>query len=153
MSEVKTVGRPTKYDPANNEMVEKLCKLGVTDAEMADFLKVDVATVHRWKKDHPEFCDALKRGKTLADAEIGQRLYQRAMGFEHDSEEIKVVGVGGGVSTIERVSVRKIYPPDATSLIFWLKNRRPKEWREKQEIQHTVSAGQKFKIGGQTIEF
>lgn len=146
-------GRPTKYDPSKNEMVEKLCKLSTTDKQLADFLEVSEATINLWKKEHPEFLESIKRGKEYADANVAERLYQRAMGFEHDSEEIKVVSVGVGQSVIERVKVRKIYPPDATSAIFWLKNRRPKEWREKQEIQHSMQEGQKFKIGGQTIEF
>lgn len=125
-------GRPTKYNPENNEWVEKLCKLGATDPELAEALDVDVATINRWKNEHPEFCEAIKKGKSIADANVAERLYQRAMGFEHDSEEIKVAD-----GRIERVPVRKIYPPDPTSAIFWLKNRRPKEWRDKQEIQHT----------------
>lgn len=148
------VGRPTAYDPSKNDLVEKLCKLGVTDQELSEILEVDVATVHRWKNEHQEFRDAIKRGKEFADANVADRLYQRAMGFEHDSEEIKVVGIGNnGGSVVERVPVRKVYPPDSTAAIFWLKNRRPKEWREKQEIQHSLQEGQKFKIGGQTIEF
>lgn len=129
-------GRPTKYDPAKNEWVEKLCKLGCTDGELAEFLEVNQDTIHEWKKVHPEFSESIKRGKAYADANVADRLYQRAMGFEHDSEEIKVVGIGNnGGSSVQRVPIRKIYPPDPTSAIFWLKNRRPKEWRDKQEIE------------------
>lgn len=147
-------GRPTKYDPTKNEWVEKFCKLSATDADLAGFLGVSEDTIYEWKKVHPEFSEAIKRGKEYADANVAERLYQRAMGFEHDSEEIKVVSDGNNQgSSVERVPVRKVYPPDSTAAIFWLKNRRPKEWREKQEIQHSVQEGQKFKIGGQTIEF
>lgn len=131
------VGRPSLYSPTMNEWVEKLCKLGATDMELADFLHVDVATVNRWKIEHPDFCESIKKGKEFADANVADRLYQRAMGFEHDSEEIKVVSDGNNQgSSIERVPIRKIYPPDTVAAIFWLKNRRPKEWRDKQEIEH-----------------
>jgi hypothetical protein len=55
------------------------------------------------------------------------------MGFEHDSEEIKVISMGKEGSAIERVAIRKIYPPDPTAAIFWLKNRQSAKWRDKHE--------------------
>lgn len=130
-------GRPTKYDPAMNAWVEKICKLSATDEELAEFLAVDVATVNRWKLEHPEFCESIKRGKEYADANVADRLYQRAMGFEHEHEELKVVTKSGkhAGSEVERVKVRKIYPPDTTAAIFWLKNRKPKDWRDRHEIE------------------
>lgn len=130
-------GRPTKYDPTMNEWVEKLAKLSVTDAELAEFFGVNEDTINEWKKVHPEFSESLKKGKEYADANVAERLYQRAMGFEHDSEEIKVVSKEGkhAGSQVERVKVRKIYPPDPTAAIFWLKNRKPKEWRDRHEIE------------------
>jgi hypothetical protein len=132
-------GAPSKYSPAYCDQVEKLCKLGATDKEIADFFEVDERTINNWKKEHPEFFQSVKRGKTLADANIADRLYQRAMGFEHESEEIKVVSLGSGEgSSIERVPVRKIYPPDATAAIFWLKNRQPDKWRDKKDVGLTT---------------
>jgi DNA-binding XRE family transcriptional regulator len=133
--------RPTKYSIEYNEQVEKLAKLGATDAEIADFLDVTETTINNWKIEYPKFFESIKRGKIIADSNVADRLYQRAMGFEHDSEEIKVVSIGGNAgSSVERVPIRKIYPPDPTAAIFWLKNRRPKEWRDKQEIEHTGEA-------------
>ena len=38
-------------------------------------------------------------------------------------------------SKVERVKVRKIYPPDTLAGIFWLKNRKPKEWRDRHEVE------------------
>lgn len=130
-------GRPTKYNESFNEQVEKLSKLGATDAELADFLNIAESTLNDWKLDYPEFSESIKKGKILADSNVADRLYQRAMGFEHDSEEIKIAD-----GEVVRVPVRKIYPPDSTAAIFWLKNRRSKEWREKQEIdQKTEHSG------------
>lgn len=135
-------GRKTKYKKENCEQVEKLCKLGATDKEIADFFNVAESTVNLWKKNHKEFSESIKRGKTLADANVADRLYQRAMGFEHDSEEIKVVSDGQGLgSSIERVPVRKIYPPDTTAAIFWLKNRQKDKWRDKQELDVRTPEG------------
>lgn len=130
-------GRPTDYKEEYNLQAEKLCKLGATDKELADFFEVTEQTINNWKNDHEGFFESLKKGKHLADAEVAERLYQRAMGYEHDSEEIKVVSVGQGEgSEIERVPVRKVYPPDTTAAIFWLKNRQPAKWRDKQTIEN-----------------
>lgn len=131
-------GRPTLYKEEFNEQVEKLCKLGATDNEIADFFEVDVSTINNWKISHPPFFESIKKGKILADSNVADRLYQRALGFEHDSEEIKVAD-----GEVIRVPIRKIYPPDPTAAIFWLKNRRSKEWRDKQEIdQRTEHSGE-----------
>ena len=135
-------GRPTNYRAEYCLQAEKLCKLGATDIELADFFQVDEKTINRWKLAHSEFCLSIKRGKTLADANVAERLYQRAMGFEHDSEEIKVVPEGMGLgSSIVRVPVKKIYAPDTVAAIFWLKNRQPKKWRDKQEVDVRTPEG------------
>lgn len=132
----KGKGSPTKYKAEYAEQVYKLCLLGATDVDIADFFGVVEKTVNNWKTTHSDFLQSIKRGKILADSNVADRLYQRALGFEHDSEEIKVVE-----GSIERVKIRKIYAPDPTSAIFWLKNRQSKMWRDKQEIDHTT-AGQ-----------
>lgn len=136
---MSATGRPTVYKDDYNLQVEKLCRLGATDKEIADFLNIVESTLNEWKLNYPDFSESIKRGKIEADANVADRLYQRAMGFEHDSEEIKVVSIGQGEgSSIERVQIRKIYPPDATAAIFWLKNRRPKEWRDRKEVASTI---------------
>ena len=139
MSSTPLGGRPTDYREEYCEQAYKLCLLGATDAELADFFNVCEATINNWKNTKDGFLESIKRGKEFADANVADRLYQRALGFEHDDEEIKVVSDGAGMgSSIQRVAVRKIYPPDPTSAIFWLKNRQPKFWRDKQEHDHTT---------------
>lgn len=136
-------GRPTDYKPEYAPQAEKLCKLGATDKELADFFEVVESTLNAWKLDHVEFSESIKAGKDLADANVADRLYQRAMGFEHDSEEIKVVSDGQGAgSSIERVPTRKIYPPDTAAAIFWLKNRQKAKWRDKTEQDVNLKADQ-----------
>lgn len=130
-------GRPTKYDPKYNDQVYKLALLGATDKELADFFEVTESTLNLWKLKHPDFSESLKKGKVQADAQVGARLFERALGFEHDSEEIKVVSMGKEGSVVERVPIRKVYPPDTTAAIFWLKNRQSDKWRDKQEVQHS----------------
>jgi hypothetical protein len=124
-------GRPTKYDISLNDKVYKLALLGATDEEMADILDISESTLNKWKLDYPEFSESIKRGKVHADSNVANRLYQRALGFEHESEDIKVVD-----GKIVRVPITKIYAPDPTSAIFWLKNRQPNKWRDKQDHEH-----------------
>lgn len=125
-------GRPTKYKPEYCDQVRKLCLLGATDPEIADFFEVNVDTLYEWRKVYPAFSEAIKEGKSLADSQVAERLYNRAMGYEHDDVELKVVSVGqGGGSVVEKVSVRKIYPPDTAAAIFWLKNRQRGKWRDR----------------------
>ena len=127
-------GRPSKYKDEFAEQARKLCLLGATDEVLADFFGVSRATISTWKIEHPGFLDALKAGKELADATIAESLYQRAKGYSHPEDDIRTVSLpGGGGSEIVITPTIKHYPPDATSMIFWLKNRRPDLWRDKRE--------------------
>ena len=86
---------------------------------------------HQWKLDYPDFSDSIKKGKEIADAEVSKSLYHRALGYSHPDVDIKAVN-----GEIVETPVMKHYPPDATSAIFWLKNRQPKKWRDKQVMEH-----------------
>lgn len=139
-------GAPTKYKEEYNEQAYKLCLLGATDAELADFFEVHVDTIQEWKKTHDEFSYSVKKGKYAADAEIAKSLYNRAMGITLEKEvavklttkEYNEKGKYVQTEKIEVVKVSEQIPPDPTSTIFWLKNRQPKEWRDKQEVDHTT---------------
>lgn len=136
------VGRPPVYNPLYAEKAYSLALLGATDKEMANIFGVQESTLNKWKKKYPELVESLSRGRDAADANVANRLYQRAMGFEHDDEEIKVVSLGSGEgSEVERVQVRKIYPPDTAAAIFWLKNRQRGKWRDKVEQGFTDGEG------------
>lgn len=120
------MARPTKFKPEFIAQAEKLCKLGATDIEVADFFEVEARTLYRWKNDNDEFCQALKAGKVEADDRVERSLYARATGYEHDEVDIRVID-----HAIVQTPIRKYYPPDTTAAIFWLKNRRAEEWRDK----------------------
>lgn len=142
MSEDKrSVGRPTKYKDEYYIQVEKLCKLGATDKEIAEFFDVDEATINRWKIDHIEFCESIKKGKTLADAEVASKLYHRATGYEHPETDIRVLE-----GQITKTEITKHYPPDTTAAIFWLKNRQPQTWRDKVTQEITGKDGGAIKV-------
>lgn len=134
--EKRSVGRPSGLTDAVIEQAEKICALGATDMEVADFFKVDVRTIYRWKAESDKFCQALKTGKEVADERVERSLYARANGYEHDEVDIRVVG-----GEIIQTPIRKYYPPDTTAGIFWLKNRRPDKWREMKAVELTGKDG------------
>jgi hypothetical protein len=106
------VGRPTEYRPEMCDEVVKNCMLGnwsATYDQIADFFGVHRTTITNWMEEHPEFFCAVKRAKLLADNRVEGSLFYQA--------------TSGNV----------------TAQIFWLKNRRPSEWREKQELSAQVS--------------
>lgn len=119
-------GRPSRYKAEYAEQARKLCLLGATDEALADFFEVSKVTINAWKKAHPEFLNSLKTGKQIADANVADSLYNRALGYSHP--ELKVFNNMGEIVTFE---CEKHYPPDPTSAIFWLKNRQPALWRDK----------------------
>ena len=79
---VAKAGRPSGYKPEYADQAAKLCRLGATDAEIANFFEKDERTINRWKVDYPDFCQALKAGKLVSDMDVADRLHQRALGFE-----------------------------------------------------------------------
>lgn len=129
-------GRPSLYRKEYAAQAAKLCSLGATDAQLADFFEVAVSTVALWKVQHPEFSDAINVPKAEADKRVEQSLYRRATGYECDEVDIRVIG--GEVVTTQ---IRKHYPPDPTAMIFWLKNRKPAEWRETKAVELTGEGG------------
>lgn len=135
--EKKRVGAPSLYKTEYNEQARKLCLLGATDAELGDFFNVDERTINNWKVEFPEFFQSIKKGKEYADANVANKLYNRALGYEHEEDKIfNDQGVPLIVPTI------KHYPPDTAAAIFWLKNRQPAKWREKQEVEATLKIEQ-----------
>lgn len=129
-------GRPSKYKPEFAAQAAKLCKLGATDAQLADFFEVAVSTVALWKVQHKAFSDAIKVPKAEADERVVQSLYRRATGYEVDEVDIRVVA-----GKVVQTELRKHYPPDPTAMIFWLKNRNPDEWRETKAVELTGQGG------------
>ena len=125
-------GRPSKFKPEFVRQAEKLCTIGLTDAELASFFEVSEVTLKAWKHKHPEFLNALKVGKDEADTRVERSLYHRAIGYSHPEEKIFN---DGGEPLI--VPTTKHYPPDTTAAIFWLKNRKTAEWRDKQDHEHS----------------
>jgi hypothetical protein len=131
-------GRPSSYKPEYAEQATKLCKLGATDVELADFFGVSINTIGSWKTQFPDFLVALKAGKDEADNRVERSLYQRATGYTFDA--VKIFMPSGAKEPVY-APYREHVAPDTTACIFWLKNRRREEWRDKQEHEHTGQIG------------
>ena len=127
MSRGEGRGRPTTYDPDKHvELAEAWATAGLTDDELADKLKIDRATLYRWKNKYPEFRDSIKKGKEPVDDRVEDSLLNRALGYSHPKE--KFFNNNGEIITVDTT---KHYPPDTAAAMAWLKNRRAHKWRDR----------------------
>lgn len=127
MSENKG-GRPEKLTEEDLEKILRAARCGLDDKQIAMIWGITYQTFNNYKKRYPEFFDSLKQQKALSDVEVIDSLRQRAVGYT--CKEEKQFVIKNRVVTHEAV---KHYPPDPTSMIFWLKNRQPELFRDKQE--------------------
>lgn len=112
----RKVGRPTKFNEDLTTKILEWAKKGKTNEEIAELTGIAVSTLGLWRRENPEFMVALKESKDAADGIVEASLFQNA-----------VIG-------------------NVTAQIFWLKNRRPNEWREKQEVAHTDADGNPVQV-------
>ena len=115
-------------------LIEGWAKDGLTDEQIATNIGVTTTTLYDWKKKYADFSDALKKGKETSDYEVENALFKSATGYEYE-ERKEVQEVVDGVMRKRVEITRKQFPPNATSAIFWLKNRKPDKWRNKQGIE------------------
>ena len=121
----KKMGATTKYKKKYNIQAMKLCLLGATDEKLANFFDVSVTTLNTWKVEYPNFLLSIREGKEVADANVANALYNRAIGFTH--KEIKVFNNQGEILTHE---VDKHYPTDTGAAFICRKNL--PNWTDKQ---------------------
>jgi hypothetical protein len=131
-------GRPTSYRPEFAVQAEKLCALGATDDDLADFFETSTRTIYRWQTQFEEFCQALRAGKAPADERVERSLFHRAVGYRH--EAVKIFMPAGAKEPVYAEYVEQV-PPDTTAAIFWLKNRRPDLWRDRVQNEHSGPDG------------
>lgn len=127
---MSTLARPNRYETEVRDkliLVEGWARDGLTNEQIAKNLGIAVKTLYEWQNKYSEFSKALKKGKEVVDREVENALLKRALGYRYD----EVTKEGGVITKV----VTKEVQPDTTAQIFWLKNRKPKEWRDKQEIE------------------
>ena len=118
-------GRPSLYEPAFAEQAFELCLAGATNQDLADTFEVGHSTIDNWLQKHPEFAQPVKRGRALADGRVAHGLYSRAIGYTYETTRV-VLHRGEPVSVPQTVHK----PPDVRACTFWLRNRRPQQWRD-----------------------
>ena len=125
-------GRPSKYDPGiHTQLVYWMAQKGLTDAQISQELHISEATLNNWKNRHSEFLESIKKGKDMIDVLAEGSLLKRALGFDYE-EVTKIRNKEGKLVMFKKV--KKHMASDVTALIFWLKNRKPNDWRDRKEI-------------------
>lgn len=113
-------------------LLEAYARDGLTDEQIAKNLDITPSTLYEWKRRYSEISEALKKGKEVVDIEVENALLKWALGYSYEEKKVEVSEEGTKVTkTIKEVV------PDTTAQIFWLKNRRPEQWRDKQDIEHS----------------
>ena len=125
-------------------LIEGWARDGLTDEQIAKNLGIGIRTFYEYKSKYPQFSQSLKKGKEIVDYEVENALLKRALGYEYDE-----VTYENGEET-KRVTKQVV--PDTTAIIFWLKNRRPDKWRDKQVIESNNTIEVKNPLEGLSTE-
>lgn len=122
--------------------LEAYARDGLTDKQIANNMGVSTATLYNYKRDYLEILEALKKGKEVVDIQVENALLKRALGYKYKETTRELTDNGIEVTKI----VEKEVVPDTTAQIFWLKNRKPSEWRDKQQLEHSGNIGTEVNI-------
>lgn len=129
-------------EPDKLEQITNWAANGLTYEQIAQNMGIHRATLARWVNDHRDICDAIKKGRMLADHVIENALFMRACGrctIEETVEEFRGELRDGKPynGTVVKRTVTKQLPPDVTACIFFLKNRAPERWSDRREVEVT----------------
>lgn len=113
-------------EPEGLLKIEGWARDGLTDKQIAHNIGISEQTLNVWKNSYPSFSESLKKGKEVIDRQVENALLKRALGYEYEEVSEKFED---GVLT-ERKVTKKQVAPDTTAQIFWLKNRKTKDWRD-----------------------
>lgn len=124
-------------------LLEAWARNGLTDEQIAKNMGVTTSTFYVWKNKYSEISESLKKGKEVVDTEVENALLQKALGITKTVQKpIKLKEVkyenGKRISEKEHIGYAEeeiFIPPDTTAQIFWLKNRCPDKWRDKQKVE------------------
>ncbi len=133
-------GRPSQYKREFCKIAFRLALLGHTDVEMASSFGVTEKTFREWRAKNVEFFNVLKEGKENADGKVAETLYRRALGFTRVTYKLDENG--------KRIKHEEHLPPDTTAAIFWLKNRRRADWKDKHDVDFGVNSDIEITVTG-----
>ena len=117
--------------------IEGWARDGLTDIQIAQNIGIAVSTLNNWKNRYVELMDSLKRGKEVIDRQVENALLKRALGYEYEEVKMVVEKDEKGNEKKRQEKVIKKVIPDTTAQIFWLKNRKPEQWRDRRDIEHS----------------
>lgn len=154
----KKTGRKGKYhDWLTDEgllTLEGWARDGLIDEQIAHNIGISRSTLNEWKLKYPDISDALKRGKEVVDRQVENALLKNALGFQYD--EVTRENIWDEKKQVHRMTVTKVVTkevkPDTTAQIFWLKNRKPNEWRDKRDVEHSGSVQSNVDLSGLSTE-
>ena len=116
-------------EPDGLLLLQSWARDGLTDEQIAGNMGISHTTLYEWRKKYPNISEALKKGKEVVDVEVENALYKRAIGYDYEETTEEQ-----SEDAYKKRVIKKHMPPDTTACIFWLKNRKPREWRDKQEV-------------------
>lgn len=125
-----------RVTPQMCEQAEKLCKLGLSDAELGEFFNVPEKTVARWYLDSLQFRQCVDEGRLFQNARVADAMYQRALGYDYEEEKVHIIE-----GAVHRVKVARHAPPDVAAQARILESRRPQDWGRKEVRELTGPAG------------
>ena len=109
---------------------------GLTDEQLAHNMGIACSTLYEWKKKYTEIAETLKKTKDVVDKEVEGALYKSAMGYDYEeiTKQRRFNRATGEYEMVITERKTKHQPPNTAAIIFWLKNRKPDVWKDKQEI-------------------
>ena len=115
---------------------------GLSDEQIATNMGITDSTFYEWKKKYSEISEVLKEGKDVVDRQVENALLKSALGYKYDevTEERR-----DDMLVVTKV-IHKEVQPNTTAQIFWLKNRKRLEWRDRVENAITGADGGSVKV-------
>ncbi|EKA2551366.1 helix-turn-helix domain-containing protein [Listeria monocytogenes] len=125
--------------------LEGYARDGLIDDQVAAKIGIARQTLYEWKKKYPVIDDALKRGKEVVDRHVESCLLKNATGYTYTEDvpmriKKKYYDEENRLCEKEEVIVVKVSKQkqaETVAQIFWLKNRKPENWRDKQNVEHS----------------
>lgn len=115
-------------------LIEAWARDGLTDEQIAHNMGVAYSTLRVWRDKYSALSAALKRGKEIVDIQVENALLKRALGYQYKEVKTEEYETEDGPGKRVTTTVKEV-TPDTTAQIFWLKNRKPDIWRDKQNVE------------------